>query len=259
MINYSTQLMWTFGSTSLIVTLVLVYLFLLLPAVTVGNWLATAALCTAIVCVSRGGKLRARSALLLIAAGYVLQDLAHWLCSEATFQASYSDGGQIDFFNLEKWSEQFMEHCFFLLPLCIDAVLPKEYAAPFACLGDAFPAWVSVFRDMFWLLAPLAFLTIGNYNLDSKNTFCFFPGYPYFSRVLSTNIAREGDARSKKEDLSLIRRWAISKAPPPDTSTHFWSGDLPPAERAAFHAVANCNQITDMFRSLFNEKHVRYL
>lgn len=149
-----------------------------------------------------------------------------------------------------------MEHCFFLLPLCLNLVLPKEFSAPLQILGERFPSWVIAFREMYWLLAPLAFLTIGNYNLDSKNGFCFFPGVPYCCRVVKTNIAKDGDDNSQKSNLAMVRRWAMAQNPPPNTSTHFWCRDMPPGEMAAFQAVANCYQISDMFRELFNEKHV---
>ncbi|CAM9634159.1 unnamed protein product, partial [Ectocarpus fasciculatus] len=221
----------------------LCYLFLLLPHIAVGHWMATAAVLSAVVFMSRQARLSARGALALLAAGYVLQDLSHWLTSEATYQASYSDGGQ------------FTEHCFFLVPLCADLVLPEQYDSPLRFMETKFPLWVAVLSDWCWLLVPLVFLTVGNYNLDSKNTFCFFPGCPYFGRVVTTNIADENTGHSQKSNLSLIRRWAMSRKPPPNTSTHFWFRDLPPPEKAAFHAAANCYQICNMFRSLFNEKH----
>lgn len=163
---------------------------------------------------------------------------------------------QVDFFNLDHWAEQFTEHCFFLVPLCADLVLPEQYDSPLRFMETKFPLWVAVLSDWCWLLVPLVFLTVGNYNLDSKNTFCFFPGCPYFGRVVTTNIADENTGHSQKSNLSLIRRWAMSRKPPPNTSTHFWFRDLPPPEKAAFHAAANCYQICNMFRSLFNEKHV---
>lgn len=149
-----------------------------------------------------------------------------------------------------------MEHCVYLLPMCVDLVLPAQYPPQLSYLGNHFPHWVPVFKEMYWILAPFAFFTIGNYNLDSKNTYCFFPGFPYFCRVVTTNIAQDDDSNSQKANLRLIRRWAMSKNPPPNTSTHFWYHDLPPVERGAFNAVANCYQIAAMFRELFSEKHV---
>lgn len=89
------QLMRCTGSTSFVVTLMASYLCLLLPSVCVGNWLGTAMACAAIVVVSRHLKLSTRRSLLLVCAGYVGQDLSHWLAGEATFQASYSGGGQV--------------------------------------------------------------------------------------------------------------------------------------------------------------------
>lgn len=48
-----------------------------------------------------------------IAIGYIGQELAHRLSSEATFQSGYE--------NRPSWLSQFLEHTYFLLPLCLDA------------------------------------------------------------------------------------------------------------------------------------------
>jgi hypothetical protein len=254
------------NSTSLLVSVLLSYLALLIPAVNVGTFLGTAFLFSGLLVAARHLKIRLWVSLALIAVAYSLQDLSHWLTGEKTFQSSYSNGGQvgcslsrdlliftilsqIDFFDFDNWSRQFTEHCLFLLPLCVDLVLP-------AGLDYPFPQWVAVFRNMYWIFAPAVFLTIGSFCLDSKNAFCFFPAGAYYCRVVTCNIAKPDDENSQKENLASIRKWAMAKNPPPDMSSHYWYRDLPAKEMAAFHSIASCHQIANMFRSLFSEKHV---
>lgn len=56
---------------------------------------------------------------------YIGQDLAHRLSGEATFQSGYE--------NRPSWFSQFLEHTYFLLPLCLDAA--KHAGAGAALLG----------------------------------------------------------------------------------------------------------------------------
>lgn len=150
-----------------------------------------------------------------------------------------------------------MQHCVYLLPLCIDLILPRRFPVPFGFMGGHFPASLHPLSEILWYFATAIFFTIGNYNLDSKNNLCFFPGAPYYCRIVKTNVIAEGAGCSQKNNLAIIRKWAMSQNPPSDTSTHFWYQSLPSLEKASFHAVANCHQMCEMFRSLFSEKHVR--
>lgn len=107
---------------------------------------------------------------------------------------------------------------------------------------------------------------LGSYCLDSKNSFCFFPGTPYFHRVLECSLLNSGDEdtadgspnkkhRSKKEDLKVVRDWAMSHNPPENMSSHWWYHELDSKAKEAFDNCASSSQIQAMFRSLFGENH----
>jgi len=124
-----------------------------------------------------------------------------------------------------------------------------------------------------WLLGPLIFFAFGSYCLDSKNGFCFFPGTPYFHRVLRTtlfptansacdsnlgSLSRGGALKvheSRKADLASIRAWTMAQDPSPHTSSHWWYTDLTGEAREAFDRCVHSSQINDMFRSLFGQQH----
>ncbi len=135
----------------------------------------------------------------------------------------------------------------------MDLVFPKF--AP-SSLREPFPVWTETLNNFYWLFLPLLFLTLGNFCVDSKNEWCFFPGSPYFCRVLTCKIAEPEDENSQKPNLATIRNWSLSKNPARNTSTHYWYKDLPAKEKTAFSDIANCNQVVNMFRGLFSEKNV---
>lgn len=244
-------------STSVAAAGVVGLLVYLLPSLSVGTFIATSLLSLAAVLISRKLNLCLTRSMLFIAASYVLQDLAHWLTNEPSFQASYSNGGHIDMSNLDQWFKQFAQHTLYLLPMCVDLVL-AEFMRHNGLdhLTTPFPAWASVLRADFWFIAPLIFITAGNYCLDSRNGFCFFPGSAFFYRIGTCNIAGEDDDDSQRNNLSIIRQWAMDQNPPENMSSHFWYSQLPEMEKAAFKTVANCNKIVNMFREMYSEKHV---
>lgn len=117
---------------------------------------------------------------------------------------------------------------------------------------------------------PLIVFALGSYCLDSKNSFCFFPGTPFYHRVIRcslTNKESESDVsfpttsqpqsvhESRKEDLHCIRQWAMRHNPPESMSSHWWYRDLDGDAKAAFDRCAEASQITTMFRSLFSTRH----
>jgi len=104
------------------------------------------------------------------------------------------------------------------------------------------------------ILFPLVSLAYGSYCLDTKNAFCFFPGTPYYHRVLQCNIAH-GAGESRKKDLQKVRQWAMRQNPSRSKSSHWWYHDLQGEEKAAFDACSSCSQIERMFRSLFSDRH----
>jgi hypothetical protein len=244
-------------STSVAASMFIGLLVYLLPSLSVGTFILTALLILAIILISRKLNLCLTRSALLIVASYVLQDLAHWLTNEPSFQASYSNGGHVDFANFEQWFKIFAQHTLYLLPLCADLVLVEFMRHNnLVNLIAPFPAWAATLRSDFWFIAPLLFIVIGNYCLDSRNGFCFFPGSAFFYRIGTCSIAREDDDDSQRNNLSIVRKWAMDQNPPANMSSHFWYSQLPPMERAAFNAVANCNKIVNMFREMYSEKHV---
>jgi uncharacterized membrane protein YGL010W len=82
-------------SSSATMTLTALYLISLLPVLPSGDFLGTVFLCAVIVQCSRLVKLNLLKASALIIASYLLQDFAHFLSGEKTFQSSYSAGGQV--------------------------------------------------------------------------------------------------------------------------------------------------------------------
>jgi hypothetical protein len=163
------------------------------------------------------------------------------------------------------WVQQFLEHCYYLLPLCVHVampylVLPSEIKA---VLDAPLPTPMQQLHAFAGVLGPLVCCALGSYCLDSRNSFCFFPGAPYFYRVLqcsllSTSITTdEGESKheSRKMDLASIRQWTMEQHPAEDKSSHWWYRDLPNEARAAFDRVATSSQIKQMFRSLFSETH----
>lgn len=140
-----------------------------------------------------------------------------------------------------------------------------------------------------WLLGPLVCCALGSYCVDSKNQFCFFPGTPFYHRVVQCSLLssdlqeREtgitGKAadmegtdcdpkvsasawkngvqhhRSKAADMATIRKWALSHNPPETQSSHWWYTDLVGETRKAFDNVAYSSQVGCMFRELFSTKN----
>jgi len=105
-----------------------------------------------------------------------------------------------------------------------------------------------------WLLIPLVMIAFGSYCLDSKNSWCFFPGAPYFHRVLLCNLVTK-DKDCNKKDLKTIRDWVMGNSPAHDKSSHYWYRDLKGIEKEAFEKCANSPTIYNLFRSLFSERH----
>jgi hypothetical protein len=161
----------------------------------------------------------------------------------------------------------FIEHGFFLLPLCVNVFiktalpnmplpLPEGLLALFS---SPLPSSIQPIEDWAWLLLPFACWCVGNYCTDSRNGLCVFPGSPYFTRVLTTNFATDPalDSESRKADLALIRSWALKMMPPQNQSSHWWVRDLDIPQREAFNRCANSSHVVKAFRSMFSEQHVR--
>ena len=145
------------------------------------------------------------------------------------------------------------EHCFYLIPLCVNLVLPSVIIPEFRqYLSMPAPEQLMQMHTFAYFLTPVLLLALGSYCIDSKNGFSFFPGSPYFSRVLQCNIASDPQS---KADLALVRKWALKNMPPNDKTSHWWFGDLSPNEKAAFDRCAHSSIIFNAFRQLFVERH----
>jgi len=154
------------------------------------------------------------------------------------------------------WLNTFKDQCYYLLPLCINAT----YSLPMFKNVAVLEWWKSsmpygednVFK---WILAAFVTFCVGGYCIDSKNTWCLFPGAPYFHRVLECNIATDSVSESRKKDLAAIRKWVMSQEPPADKSSHWWYYELADESLDAFDRCAKSSIINNMFRKLFSERH----
>jgi hypothetical protein len=118
------------------------------------------------------------------------------------------------------------------------------------------PAWISIIlaapiplemqqlHAWGWIVTPLVAFALGSYCLDSKNSFCIFPGTPYFHRVLNCNIATDGTPdESRRGDLKAIRDWTLAQSPPETKSSHWWYKDLAGEAQTAFDRCAHAPQV----------------
>lgn len=245
------------GSSSMGVSLCGLYLLTLLTEVPNGVYFGSVLLCGTILYLSRKLALSTHFSVILMILGYLLQDLAHMATGEKTFQSTYSDGGQISFSNPGQWLYLILEHSYFQLPLCVDLAMPfiAVHSSVRSFLEAPLPSELQQLHVFSWYLAPLFVLALGSYCLDSTNRFCFFPGVPYYKRVLKCNIAFPTEGESRREDLKTIRDWVMSQNPSEETSSHWWSRELTADVKDAFQRCAHSSQIIGMFRTLFGTKH----
>ena len=133
-------------------------------------------------------------AITMLICSYALQDLAHLGTGEKTHQSSYSNGGHIDFQNPSNWSKLFFEQIYYMVPLIINSFLSIPTINN--NFNEILPNWMLIvldaplpqpmqrLRTAAKILLPIFTLTYGSYCLDTKNAWCFFPGTPYYHRVL---------------------------------------------------------------------------
>lgn len=262
-------------SSSSLLALSSVYLLSLLPIVPNGTFAGTMFLCGMIVFLARKLKLNVLWSVVFIVVGYGLQDLAHICTGEKTFQSTYSAGGAIDLNNPLQWASLLMEHSYYLLPLCIHVAMPflspLVPAEVMSVLDAPLPTQMQQLHAFAWLLGPLIVFAFGSYCLDSKNSLCFFPGTPYFHRVLQCSLLSEDNDTSNKKskgennapvthesrqkDLRNVRDWAMAHNPTESTSSHWWYQDLSGDAKESFDRCAASTQIHAMFRSLFSTRH----
>lgn len=184
------------------------------------------------------------------------------LISPSNFSPSNFFPPQIDFSNLVQWTRDFLDQSYYLLPLCIHVTYKIPLFANIFTASSPHWSWLlekipHAIRNLNlfgYILTPLVSLAVGGFCIDSKNTWCLFPGAPYFHRVLQCNIVTDpGESRGK--DVGLIRQWVMNHEPAADKSSHWWYYDLNNGALEAFDRCANSSQILSMFRSLFSERH----
>ncbi|EJK50634.1 hypothetical protein THAOC_30326 [Thalassiosira oceanica] len=108
---------------------VILILYLMSLFVTLGNfrlWLATTAWMAGLAAVAERlvPTFTDSDCAKLLAAGFLGQELAHLITGEKTFQSTYQ-------FKTLSWPVMLLEHTYFLLPLCIDALIhmPESFAS----------------------------------------------------------------------------------------------------------------------------------
>jgi len=93
-----------------------------------GLWCATTAWMAGLVAVAEllAPRFTTSDSLKLFLVGYVGQELAHLITGEKTFQSTYQ-------FKTPSWPMLLLEHTYFLLPLCIDALVHMK---------ESFASWI---------------------------------------------------------------------------------------------------------------------
>lgn len=157
-----------------------------------------------------------------------------------------------------------MEHLYYLIPLCLDAAkpflpLPADILIYF---NAPLPEALQHLFNYRWLLGSIVIYAIGSYCLDSKNNTCYFPGTPFYNRVIQCSLLKNsqqteavGTEEDRSQEMKTIRDWVLGNNPPEDTSTHWWFRELPSSPKEAFDRCANAPQIITMFRNLFGKEH----
>lgn len=102
------------GTTWVSTAACVVYALSLLPFLGARLWAANTACVAGLLYAAVAFPLTLPYAVGGIAASYLLQDLAHYACAETTYQSTYQ--------GKKGWHMTLLEHTYFLLPLCLDAV-----------------------------------------------------------------------------------------------------------------------------------------
>jgi hypothetical protein len=157
------------------------------------------------------------------------------------------------------WFSTFMNHTFFLLPLCVHAALPiwgpPSSSELIVLLSKPLPAPMQQLWHYRLTFLSLFVLCVGSYAIDSKNGWSFFPGSPCFKRVLYKKLTENDPEGKFMAAIDLIRGWVIDNKPSTVTSTHWWMSGLPKDVFDAFNSIAYSDRAMAMFRELFSERH----
>lgn len=159
--------------------------------------------------------------------------------------------------NLSHWSRMFMEHAFYLLPLCVNTALKHHLEAMPALLKLLMlplPTPLQRIYTFAYILTPFVVLSFGGYCIDTNNSFCFFPGSPHYCRVRQCNVITN-DENCRKKDIEIVREWTMDQKPSNACSSHWWFHELPKKQKDAFARVADSPVIFNAFRSIFSDRH----
>ena len=225
------------GSTAITLYLATMYVATLMDHLPLELLLASAVLLGLVLSAARATKLSLSSSAALLFSAYAAQEFLQLSSSEAHFSNAGSG-----------WLALFLEHCYYLLPLCVDALAPIGGVQSTFFAYHTAPEWALYCRDQAYWLLPLALFVGGNYLIDSDAGVA--PGAAEKKRMLYCNMG----SAEEREDLASIRAWALSHAPPKETSSHWWYTDLDEGNRAAFDRLTGSSTILDTFHSKFGRK-----
>lgn len=158
LVGFLGLLLHYFLSRKYLAILSICYIVSLLPIVNFDVYIGSLLLWGIIVFVALKLKLRPFYSIVFILIGYFGQDLSHYLTGEKTFQSSYTKSDyEIDLNT--GWLMTFLEHTYFLVPLCIHVVLPlctldicRQTAAKSSALSIFFNLNVS---EQLFIIIPL--------------------------------------------------------------------------------------------------------
>lgn len=241
-------------STFSIVALCGCYMISLLPVVPIGIFGGTTMIFFMVVFFATKFKLSLPFSIALIVIGYFLQDVAHLIAGEKTYQSSYTKSDTLQFDLSLEWAKDFGIQAYYLVPLCVHITLPllNLPSEINKILNSPMPCKLQGMHTFSYLVMFFFVFAFGSYCLDSRNYFCCFPGAPYFYRVLRCNM-NTNDKESRKQDLALIRKWVMDNNPPETTTSHWWYKDLDKEIKDAFKRCAYSSEVFKMFRSLFSQ------
>ena len=99
----------------------IVWMLLIIPSTPSPLWVTSAAVHTLVCLVAAQASLSTIQSVILLVVGYFMQDVAHLLTCEPTFQSSYQ--GSVG------WLWRLLQHTLHLVPLCVDACWHTKYGS----------------------------------------------------------------------------------------------------------------------------------
>ncbi len=212
------------SNPSTAITLAYIYLLHADPSVPYDVEIESTIILLTCLIISASFSFSKKVSIILLCAGYGLQDLAHWYTGEETFQQN--TWGDVTNNPFGACVAMFFQHVFYLQPLVV-ATAPQTL------------------RDFTYFL-PLAVLAFGNYRIDSDSS-----GIPHTfarTRALFGKMSR----KVEKDDMKAVRDWALRQDPPRDKTSHWWVADLGTSANKAFRRLETCDSVKDLFATKFS-------